>query len=120
VNQEDFANTPGLWEMVYESIDPECRHSLPGDWEFGGATDQDPRADPRWQPITYVYFDKMMRQIWMTQEPMCVHQAKGPSFLGRAEHIQRGGRKVHYITAALPGNEAKVIYSDMEGVISVS
>lgn len=46
-------------------------HVYPDDWIFGGAGDLDPRADPRYMPDTYFYYDYKLREIYMTQTPLC-------------------------------------------------
>lgn len=64
-------------------------HEFPDDWIFGGANNADPRADPRWEPTTYLYYDWQAMIIWTTQTPLCDDQAideftkirdMGPSF----------------------------------------
>lgn len=56
-------------------LDEPHEHTFPDDWIFAGDNDADPRADPRWRPTTYVYFDQKLRPIWHTQTPLCDHQA---------------------------------------------
>ena len=55
-------------ECGYE---PEHTHEYPDDWTFGGANETDPRADPRWHPTTYEYYDDKLRRIAQTQVPIC-------------------------------------------------
>ncbi len=98
-----------LWEMSYEGTE-ECKHSLPGDWQFGGATEEDPRTDPRWQPVTYTYLDRNLRSLTITQVPRCDHEAMG----SHRELIdsRNPGRHTHYIMAAYPGApKAEPIYT---------
>ena len=97
--------------MNYEPGDPTCIHPLPDDWEFGGATGQDPRADPRWRPVTYTFLDCMLHRRVITQEPFCVHQARG-SFM---EKVNARGNKIFYVMAAPEGRSAQTIYADPDG-----
>lgn len=64
-------------------------HEFPNDWVMAGANGEDPRADPRWKPTTYLYYDWQAQVIWTTQTPLCDEQAideftkirdMGPSF----------------------------------------
>lgn len=55
--------------------DPPHTHEYPDDWEFGGANGGDPRADPRWQPTTYVYLDDHLTVVHTTQAPTCLDEA---------------------------------------------
>lgn len=50
-------------------------HEYPDDWKFGGANGLDPRADPRWLPTTYTYYDFQAVPVWTTQTPLCDEQA---------------------------------------------
>lgn len=50
-------------------------HSWPEDWTFGGANGTDPRADPRWHPTTYEYWDDRIEICFKTQVPLCDDQA---------------------------------------------
>ena len=62
--------------MIYQTCEyggPD--HEFPDDWEFGGANDEHPGADPRYRPTTYVYFDDKIRPIHLTQVPLCDDQA---------------------------------------------
>lgn len=56
-------------------FDPPHTHEFEDDWEFGGADGLDPRADPRWRPTTYEYFDGGLHPIYVTQTPLCDDQA---------------------------------------------
>lgn len=119
MNQVEFelSGEVPFWEMNYEEGDPECKHPLPGDWIFGGATEEDPRTDPRWQPMVFVFMDRMLRQRHMSSVPRCIHEAKG-SF---KEWVERTlDVKIFYITAALPGDKGEIIYQDTEGAVSAS
>lgn len=106
-----------MWEMNYQPDDSECKHTLPGDWIFGGPTDEDPRADPRWRPMTYVFMDRLLRTKHMTSEPMCIHVAKS-SYKERIERLY--DVKIFYITAALENEKGELIYSDVDGAVSAS
>lgn len=50
-------------------------HYFPLGWTFGGANSSDPRADPRWKPTTYEYYDDRLAIIHVTQSPLCDEQA---------------------------------------------
>lgn len=119
MNQVDYDNSSDimLWEMCYEPNDAACKHKLPADWIFGGATEEDPRTDPRWQPLTFVYLDRMLHKVRMTQVPRCFHEAIG-SHKDLIE--QQTGRKVFYITGTLPGGSAETIYADVDGALNAS
>ena len=107
--------THPLWKMEYEPDHPKCEHPLPGDWQFGGARDDDPRADPRWQPKVYIYMGRDFRTCYMTSEPRCDHEAVW-SFLQRVERQQQ--TKVFYVMAALPPGKAELIFENSSGAIS--
>lgn len=117
MNQLEYERSgePVFWEMNYQEDRPDCKHPLPGDWVFGGATDQDPRTDPRWRPVTYVFLDKMLRSRYISQVPFCIHVAI-TSYKETVE--ERIGSKVFYITAAMEGEDAEIVYSDTEGALS--
>lgn len=115
---------PCLWEMSYESSNPECKHPLPADWDFGvdPANDTEdprtePRTDPRWQPQTFLYLDRMLHRITVTQVPRCIHEAIGSH---RLLVERQTGRKVFYITGGLPGEKAETIYSDVDGALGAT
>ncbi len=55
--------------------EPVHQHKFPEGLEFGGANHLDPRADSRWIPTTYIYLDDHLREVWITQTPLCVDQA---------------------------------------------
>lgn len=59
-------------ECPYE---PPHTHSFPDDWELAGPTGLDPRGDRRWRGTTYVYLDRQLRVIHLTQTPLCDDQA---------------------------------------------
>lgn len=55
--------------------DPPHEHVYPEGWEFGGANGSDPRADPRWEPNTFTYWNDDATIAWITQTPLCDDQA---------------------------------------------
>lgn len=55
--------------------DPPHIHSYPDDWIMGGASGLDPRADPRFRPTTYEYYNEGLVLIHTTQVPLCDDQA---------------------------------------------
>ena len=59
-------------ECGYE---PPHQHEFPDDWTFGGADGEDPRADVRWTPTTYVYLNDHFDEVWRTQTPLCDDEA---------------------------------------------
>lgn len=50
-------------------------HFYPGDWQWGGANEIDPRADHRWRPNTYEYYSDRLEIIHVTQTPLCDEEA---------------------------------------------
>jgi hypothetical protein len=56
-------------------FEPPHIHEFPEDWLFDGANGLDPRADNRWRPTTYVYYDCNLAPIFLTQTPLCDDQA---------------------------------------------
>lgn len=54
---------------------PSNYHCWPEDWIFGGPDGEDPRADPRWHPTTYEYWDGKLEICWRTQTPLCDDEA---------------------------------------------
>lgn len=121
LSQSDFDGQPNmLWEMQYEHPHDECKHALPGDWEFGGPTGQDPRSDPRWWPTTYTYLDRNLRRAYISQEPFCDHVALG-SFLAKVRNRLPEHLWPFYVHALRPGQDKPdVIYADMEGALSAA
>ena len=51
------------------------KHRFPADWFLGGSDGLDFRADARFVPSTYVYFDNRLQPIHITSAPGCDHQA---------------------------------------------
>lgn len=122
MNQVEFerSDESPLWEVSYEPGNPECKHPLPGDWDFGVPTNDpggDARVDPRWQPQTFMYLDQLLHRITITQVPRCLHEAIG-SHKNLVE--KQTGRKVYYVTGGLPDEKAEMVYSDVDGALSVS
>lgn len=56
-------------------FDPPHTHEYPPDWIFDGPNNLDPRADPRWKPTTYYYFNASLEIIFTTQTPLCDEEA---------------------------------------------
>lgn len=56
-------------------FNPYTYHIWPEDWVFGGASGLDPRADPRWHPTTYEYWDDRIEICFKTQTPLCDDEA---------------------------------------------
>lgn len=110
-----------LWVISFDDDNPECRHPLPGDWDFGidpaSSEAGEPRTDPRWQPQTFLYLDSKLKRITITQVPRCVHEAIGSH---RLLVEKQTGQKVYYITGGLPGEKAMTIYSDVDGALSAT
>lgn len=53
-----------------------CRgHIFPVGWILGGPDLSDPRADPRWMPTTYTYYNDKLEVLHVTQTPLCDDQA---------------------------------------------
>lgn len=81
-------------------FDPPHSHEWPDDWEFGGPTGLDPRADPRWRGDTYYYYDADLTLLQVTQVALCDDQAideftkiagYGPKFNPRYLQVKRAG-----------------------------
>jgi hypothetical protein len=62
-------------EIECDFTDPPHVHEYPDCWIFGGANELDPRADPRWKPTTYIYYDRDTSEITTTQWPLCDDEA---------------------------------------------
>lgn len=65
-------------EVIIEytcGYEPEHVHELPDDWQFGGPDGLDPKADPRWKPTVYTYFDDKLFPIHVTTKPFCDDEA---------------------------------------------
>lgn len=99
-------------ELSHTVADEECVHEFPDDWDFGGANRTDPRADSRWQPTTYIYFDDRLRDVHITQVPICDNEAidnfskvaeYGPAFNPRWLHAKRPDGT----TSPIPGHYDK-------------
>jgi hypothetical protein len=70
-------NSPKTSDLIViecDYIEPH-QHHYPADWRFGGVDGLDPRADIRYRPSTYVYFDRRLQPIHLTQVPLCDNQA---------------------------------------------
>ena len=56
-------------------FDPPHEHRFPSDWFFGGPDGTDFRADARWQPTAYYYFDDKLTILHTTSVPGCDDEA---------------------------------------------
>jgi hypothetical protein len=61
--------------LICHYTDPPHEHTYPDDWIFGGASGNDPRADPRYKACTYTYYDADASALWITQTPLCDDRA---------------------------------------------
>lgn len=86
-------------ECRYE---PPHQHRWPDDWTFGGANGEDPRADPRWTPTTYLYLDDHFNVVWTTQVPLCDDQAIEEF----TKHADIGAK---YLQVKRPGLDAELL-----------
>lgn len=50
-------------------------HEFPDDWKFGGANNEDPGADPRWEVTHYTYMNSEYGYVMMISYPICDDQA---------------------------------------------
>lgn len=98
-------------EIILDYPEYGCSHSFPPDWEFGGHLGGDPRADPRWQPSTYEYFDSKLHRIMITQAVLCDHAALT---VQRAAIEQRTGGTVCYIFVTRPDGTPEILLSELE------
>lgn len=62
-------------ELTHEALEEEHTHILLDDWHLGGPNSTDPRADSRWAPTTYEYYDGRAQRIHVTQVPLCDDEA---------------------------------------------
>jgi hypothetical protein len=115
--ERDPIDPPPLFEMNFEPNDENCVHPLPGDWIFGGPENTDPRADPRWEPMTFLYLDRMLHRRKITQVPRCIHEAIGSQ---KSLIEKQCGTKIYYITGGLPNEKSEMIYGDPDGAFSAS
>lgn len=56
-------------------FEPSHTHEYPDDWIMGGASSLDPRADERWHPTLYEYYNDRAERIYLTQVPLCDDEA---------------------------------------------
>ena len=61
--------------VVLEDDELDCIHEYPIDWRFGGADECDPRADERFMPASYAYYDENLDQVWITSSFVCEEAA---------------------------------------------
>jgi hypothetical protein len=82
--------------------DPPHVHKFPKNWIFGGPAGTDPRADPRWTPDSYQYFDGGLRLLHTTTVPFCDDEALdaftavasfGPGYHPRYIGVVRAGTR---------------------------
>lgn len=104
--------------LRYPEYGEGCEHTFPDDWEFGGAVGGDPRADKRWRPTNYVYFDRTLRPIHYTCVPLCDHAAL-TVFKGAVQRY-RPDSKIFFIQAQRPDGTEEMIYQDVEGALGGS
>lgn len=57
------------------TFDPPHEHEFPDDWVFGGPSDTDPRADERFHPEGYQYFDERLNLLTTTSAYLCDDEA---------------------------------------------
>lgn len=60
------------WDCGYDDCEI---HEFPADWKFGGPGGNDPSADHRFYPDSYIYYDKYMAEVFITSSPRCDGQA---------------------------------------------
>lgn len=107
-----------VWHVKYVQDDPECLHIFPQDWHFGGATGEDPRADPRWLPSTYLFIDRMFQGRCHTSEPFCDHDAVGP-FREKVNSRVHRDHEIFFVMVQRPGSDkSEPIYTRTEEAIS--
>ena len=87
-------------------FDPPHTHEFPDDWIFGGANGLDPRADPRWKPTTYEYWNERAECIHITQTPLCDDQA-----LDEFTKVASFGPTYspHWLSAKRPNNTVEML-----------
>lgn len=93
-------------KIICNYTDPPHEHEFPEDWIFGGASGLDPRADPRWRPTTYEYYNERAERLWCTQTPLCDDQA-----LDECTKIASMGPTFnpHWISAIRPDTGAEML-----------
>lgn len=82
-------------------------HEFPDDWEFGGANNTHPGADPRWTPLVHLYFDERLNVVHRTSMMTCDEMAK--AFVVSYEQAHR--TSIHYIQRVVPGGKNVTIWS---------
>lgn len=56
--------------------DENCvQHTYPADWKFSGASGTDARADSRFMPDVYTYYDAEMHELYITTSLLCDEHA---------------------------------------------
>lgn len=81
-------------------------HEYPDDWQFGGANEADPRADPRWRPTKYVYYSDKFEVLAFTQALCCDDEALD-YFTKIAKHFP--GHNPRYIEVKRPDEEKQML-----------
>lgn len=107
------------WVVNFVPDNPQCQHSYPSDWIFGGATGEDPRTDPRWMPATYLFIDRTLQGRHITSEPRCDHEAAGPYRLRLNKRLPKSW-EIAFVTAqADKGKPRPIFVSDASAVVSL-
>lgn len=99
-------------------FEPEHYHEYPDDWIFDGANGLDPRADPRYRPTTYEYYDDQAQRIELTQVPLCDDQAIDE--FTRVANLGPAFNPV-WVSAKRPGGKLEMLpwmYSKKEDLVS--
>lgn len=101
--------TDSEWEWQIECpFDPPHVHTYPSDWQFGGARNEDPRADPRFKPDSYYYWSDRMELIHVTSAYICDDEAIdaftnvanfGPGYRPKFIQVRRNGERT---TSTIP------------------
>ena len=81
-------------------FEPEHQHVYPYDWFFGGPNNTDPRADPRWTPCAYTYYDATLHPVHTTSAPLCDDQAIDEFTL-----VAGWGLRPHFLAVRRPGEK---------------
>ena len=96
------------------SYDRSVAHEYPDDWQFGGADNTHPGADPRYMPQTYLYFDRELNVVWRTTMMTCDEQAR--AFITTAEQTHKCA--IIALQKLVPGEKNATVWSDAAGVMA--